>query len=108
MNVDPGYFQRKVEEKWNQKTPLAVWFPRLFVVFTQQLEILVTALNNTKSILVFTIGHGHDKTNPSLTGQRKKIPASTNQNILPLINMSKIINWTLEYQEEDSKVHVKF
>ena len=61
-----------------------------------------------KSILVFTIGHGHDKTNPSLTGQRKKIPASTNQNILPLINVSKIINWTLEYQEEYSKVHVKF
>ena len=38
----------------------------------------------------------------------EKIPASTNQNILPLINVSKIINWTLEYQEEDCKVHVKF
>ena len=23
MNVAPGYFQRKTEEKWNQKKPLA-------------------------------------------------------------------------------------
>ena len=37
----PGYFHRKIEEKYNQKKSLAVWFPHLFA---RQLEILVTAL----------------------------------------------------------------
>ena len=27
MNVAPGYFHRKIEEKENQKKPLAIWFP---------------------------------------------------------------------------------
>ena len=27
MNVAPGYLQRKIEEKWNQKKSLAVLFP---------------------------------------------------------------------------------
>ena len=42
--IFPGYFYWKIEEKWNQKKSLAVWFPRLLVVFTRQLEILVTTL----------------------------------------------------------------
>ena len=27
MNLAPGYFQRKIEEKKNQKKPFTVWFP---------------------------------------------------------------------------------
>ena len=27
MNVAPGYFQKNIEEKQNQKKPLAAWFP---------------------------------------------------------------------------------
>ena len=45
MSVVPGYFYQKIEEKYNQKKSLAVWLiPWLLVVFTRQLEILVTTL----------------------------------------------------------------
>ena len=39
MNVSPGYFHSKIEEKFP-----SCFIPCLLVVFTQQLEILVTAL----------------------------------------------------------------
>ena len=40
MNVAPGYFHRKIEPK---EIPSCL-IPHTLVVFTQQLEILVTAL----------------------------------------------------------------
>ena len=40
MNVTPGYFHRKIEPK---EIPSCL-IPHILVVFTQQLEILVTAL----------------------------------------------------------------
>ena len=40
MNVPPGYFHRKIEPK---EIPSCL-IPHILVVFTQQLEILVTAL----------------------------------------------------------------
>ena len=43
-NAAPGYFHSKMEEKWNQKKSLVGLIPRLLVVFTWQLEILVTVL----------------------------------------------------------------
>ena len=39
-----GYFQRKIEEKYNPKKPPSCLIPCLLVVFTWQLEILVTTL----------------------------------------------------------------
>lgn len=44
MNVTPSYFvHRKIEEEYNQKKSLAAFIiPCLLVVFTWQLEILVT------------------------------------------------------------------
>ena len=30
MNVVPGYFERKIDEKWSQKKPLADWFLAFF------------------------------------------------------------------------------
>ena len=47
MNVFPGYFQRKIEPK----EILSCLIPRLLVVFTRQLEILVTTLHYSNSIL---------------------------------------------------------
>ena len=44
-NLAPGYFHRKIEEKQDQKKSLAGLIPRLLVVFTWQLEILVTTLH---------------------------------------------------------------
>ena len=41
MNVAPGYFNRKIKEKQNQKKPPSCLILRLLVVFTWQLEILV-------------------------------------------------------------------
>ena len=46
MNVFPGYFQRKIEPK---EIPSCL-IPRLLVVFTRQLEILVTTLHYSNSI----------------------------------------------------------
>ena len=43
MNVVPGYFHWKIEEKEPIEVPSCL-IPRLLVVFTQQLEILVTTL----------------------------------------------------------------
>jgi len=48
MNMAPGYFQMKIEPK----ETLSCLIPCLFVVFAQQLEILVTTL----VILIKTIG----------------------------------------------------
>ena len=41
MNVAPGYFNRKIKEKQNQKKPPSCLILHLLVVFTWQLEILV-------------------------------------------------------------------
>ena len=41
MKVAPGYFNRKIKEKQNQKKPPSCLILRLLVVFTWQLEILV-------------------------------------------------------------------
>ena len=41
----PGYFHRKIEEKIEPKEISSCLIPRLLVVFTRQLKILVTALN---------------------------------------------------------------
>ena len=38
MNVAPGYFLRKTEEKWNQKTSLAVLFPTYLLYLTSNLK----------------------------------------------------------------------
>ena len=51
MNVAPGYFQRKTEEKWNQKKPPSWLIPCLLVVFTWPLDILVTTLKRV--IIIF-------------------------------------------------------
>ena len=45
MNVAPSHLQRKIEEKRNTKTPSCL-IPHLLVVFTRQLEILVTTLHD--------------------------------------------------------------
>ena len=42
--ISLGYLHRKVEEKCNQKEIPSCLIPRLLVVFTRQLEILVTTL----------------------------------------------------------------
>ena len=43
-NVAPSYFHRKIEGKKEPKEIPSCLIPRLLVVFTRQLEILVTAL----------------------------------------------------------------
>ena len=43
MNMVPGYFHRKIEEKYNQKKSSG-FIPHLLVLFTWQLEILVKSL----------------------------------------------------------------
>ena len=43
--VAPGYFYWKIEEKPKPKEIPSRLIPRLLVVFTQQLEILVTTLH---------------------------------------------------------------
>ena len=56
MNMAPGNFHWKIEEKWNQQKSLAVWFPAIkLAVFTRQLEILVTSLEGALSSLRTTI-----------------------------------------------------
>ena len=45
MNVAPGYFHRKKEKKKTKEIPRHL-IPRLLVVFTQQLEILLFILTN--------------------------------------------------------------
>ena len=49
MNLVPGYFHWKKKKKEPKETPSCL-IPRLLVVFTRQLEILVTtlAVPNTK------------------------------------------------------------
>ena len=44
MNVAPGYFQRKIEENIEPKEIPSCFIPFLLVVFTWQLEILVTTI----------------------------------------------------------------
>ena len=51
MNVAPGYFQRKRKEKELKQTPSCLIL-RLLVVFTRQLEILVTTLNVANATLL--------------------------------------------------------
>ena len=38
MNVTPSYFYWKIEEKQNQKKPLAVWFPTYLLYLPSNLE----------------------------------------------------------------------
>ena len=45
MNVAPGYFHRKIEKIKPKEIPHHL-IPRLLVVFTQQLEILLFILTN--------------------------------------------------------------
>ena len=45
MNVAPGYFHRKIEKIKPKEIPRHL-IPRLLVVFTQQLEILLFILTN--------------------------------------------------------------
>ena len=45
MNVAPGYFHRKIEKIKPKEIPCHL-IPRLLVVFTQQLEILLFILTN--------------------------------------------------------------
>ena len=45
MNVAPGYFHRKIETIKPKEIPRHL-IPRLLVVFTQQLEILLFILTN--------------------------------------------------------------
>ena len=44
MNVGPGYFHRKIEKKIEPKEIRICLISRLVVVFSWQLEILVTTL----------------------------------------------------------------
>ena len=44
MNVAPDYFHRKTEEQIEQNETPSCLIPRLLVVFTRQLEMLVTTL----------------------------------------------------------------
>ena len=50
-NGGPGFFHSEIEEKQNQKKSLVSLIPCLLVVFTRQLEILVTALYYTCTTL---------------------------------------------------------
>ena len=45
MNMAPGYFQRKIKETIEPKEIPSSLIPHLLVVFTLQLELLVTTLN---------------------------------------------------------------
>ena len=44
MNVAPSYFKRKIEKKNQEETP-SYFIRHLLIVFTRQLEILVTTLS---------------------------------------------------------------
>ena len=46
MNVAPGYFQRKRKEKGTSSCLI----PRLLVVFTRHLEILLTTLSLSQAL----------------------------------------------------------
>ena len=50
-NMAPGFFNREIEEKQNQKKSVVSLIPCLLVVFTRQLENLVTALFYTCTTL---------------------------------------------------------
>ena len=62
MNMSPGYFHRKIEKKMEpKKIPSVNYIPHLFVVFTQQLEILVTSLGLSSVMLQFQGSHSLEK-----------------------------------------------
>ena len=44
MSITPGYFHRKQKENKTQKTSWLCSIPHLLISYTQQLEILATAL----------------------------------------------------------------
>ena len=58
MSVTPPCYQRKIEEKYNQKKSLAVLFPAYLLFLPGNFEILVTALHRFRFILP-TYGYNH-------------------------------------------------
>ena len=50
-NVGPGYFRRKIEKKIEPKEIPSSLIPRLVVVSSWQLEILVTTLGEERKVI---------------------------------------------------------